>query len=137
MSQLPNVRRIMVEDFPEESRETVSGMAEILNSFMDDVLDLSRNNIDYANLARIKVDYDVTVDANGTPQGAGNKINVGYTNPTGAVIINVRGLQNSSDRVISTPYIDWFPIGNGFVQVVKVFGLPVNKKMRITIEFIK
>lgn len=137
MSQLPNVRRLMVEDFPEESREVVSGISEILNSFMDDVVDLSRNNIDYANLARKKVEYDVSVDANGIPLQGANKINVGYTNPSGAIVINVQGIQNSNDRVISTPYVDFTAIGNGFVQVNKVFGLPINKKMRITLEFIK
>lgn len=137
MAQLPNVRRIMAEDFPEDAQEIIAPLSEILNSFMDDVNELSRNNVDYANLARVKVEYDVSTDASGNPLNGANKINVGYTSPSGAIVINVRGLQNSNDKVISTPYVDFTPIGNGFVQINKAFGLPANKKMRLTIEFIK
>lgn len=134
--QLDNVRRIVVEDFPKEQRETVEKLADVLNNFMDQVVELSRNQVDYQNLARTKIFYDVVVDAEGRPLANNNVINTQLSSYSGKVILDAYSVNNGADRVISPVWLECQYQGNGFVRVLRVFGLPVNKKMRVVIEFI-
>jgi alcohol dehydrogenase class IV len=133
MGQLNNVRRIVAEDFPEDVRDTVSKLASILNSHMDDVVELADKNITYENLDRTQITIDVTVDASGKPRSV-SQINIGLTSYTGKVIQDVIGLDGGS--VISTPYLDCTYQGNGIVRINRILGLPAGKKMRLVIEFI-
>lgn len=133
--QLSNVKRIIVEDFKQEDREVVAKLATILNSFMDEVIQLSRKNIDYDNLNRNVITFDVAVDANGMPIGV-NQINTNLRTYRGKNILDVQSLKVGSPNVISTPYLDCTPQGSGIVKINRIFGLPVNVKVRITIEFI-
>lgn len=133
--QLPNVNRIIVEDFKAEDRETVAKLAVILNQFMDSVVELSRKNIGFENLSRSLVTLDITVDANGKPQGV-SKINTNLRTYKGKNIIDVQSFKAGSPNVISTPYIDLTPEGNGIVKINKIYGIAANTKVRITIEFI-
>lgn len=133
--QLSNVKRIIVEDFPKEQRETVSKLATILNSFMDEVIELSRKKVDFDNLNRSLITIDVTVDANGKPIGV-TQINTNLKTYKGKNIIDVQSLKVGSPNVLSTPYLDCTPQGNGIVTINKIYGLPVNVKVRLTIEFI-
>lgn len=132
--QISNVRRIIVEDYPEESRETVAKLATVINSFMDEIVNLSRNKVDYDNLNRSLVVLDVTIDANGAAKGL-DKINTKLATYTGNKIINVQSLQGGAN-VLSAPFLDCSALGNGLVRVNKFHGLPVGKKIRISIEFI-
>jgi hypothetical protein len=133
--QISNVKRIIVEDFKSDDRELVSKLATILNSFMDEVVQLSRKNIDYDNLNRSVVTIDITVDASGIPVGV-NQINTNLRTYRGKHILDVQTFKAGSPNVISTPYLDCTPQGGGIVRINRFFGLPVNTKVRVTIEFI-
>ena len=51
MAKLNNVQRIRPEDFPEEySTVVIEQLGAILNQFMQQVVNLSDNNIDFDNL---------------------------------------------------------------------------------------
>lgn len=132
--QLSNVRRIIVEDFAEEDRDTVGKIANVFNSFADEVVELSRKKINYDNLARSLVTIDITVDAEGTPKGL-SQINTGLSSYTGKLIISIQSLSGGAN-VVSAPYLDCTWQGNGIVRIVKFYGLPPNKKVRVSIEFI-
>jgi hypothetical protein len=133
--QLSNVKRIIVEDFKSDDRELVAKLAVILNSFMDEVVQLSRKNIDYDNLNRSVVTLDITVDTNGKPIGV-NQINTNLKTYRGKNILDIQSLKAGTANVISTPYLDCTPQGRGIVTINRFFGLPANTKLRITIEFI-
>lgn len=132
--KLSNVRRIIVEDYPEEARPTVEKLATVINSFMDEVVSLSRNNVDFDNLDRSLIVLDIEVNADGTPKGI-DKINTKLSTYSGNKIINVQSLKGG-DNVTSAPYLDCTNLGNGLVKINKFHGLPSSKKIRITIEFI-
>lgn len=132
--QVSNVRRIIIEDFPKDDRETVGKLAAILNQFMEEMVQLTQGNIDTENLNRSIVKIDVTVDANGLPTNL-TQINTNLISNSGHNVINVQSLSGGVN-VVSTPYIDYTYQGNGRVKVNKIFGLPPNKKIRVTIEFI-
>jgi hypothetical protein len=118
--QLSNVKRIIVEDFKSDDRELVAKLAVILNSFMDEVVQLSRKNIDYDNRKPIGV----------------NQINTNLKTYRGKNILDIQSLKAGTANVISTPYLDCTPQGRGIVTINRFFGLPANTKLRITIEFI-
>jgi hypothetical protein len=132
--QLSNVRRIIIEDFPEEQRETVGKIATIVNPFMEEVVELSRKRVNYDNMARSLVTIDITVDETGKPKGMG-QINIGLPSYSGKTIVHIQSL-SGGDNVVSTPYLDCQYQGNGVVKINKFFGLPANKKVRVSIEFI-
>lgn len=131
--QPSNVRRIVVEDFKQDDREAVAKLAEIVNPFMEEVVDILQGKVGIDNLTRNYVKIDITVDALGKPLGV-NQIQTGLQSYTGKVILDVQNL-SGGDNVISTPYLDCTYVGNGLVKVNKFTGLPVGKKLRITIEF--
>lgn len=132
--QISNVRRIIVEDYKEEDRDTVGKLATVINSFMDEVTTLSRNKVDYDNLNRTLIVVDISTDVNGNPKNLG-QINTKLTSYSGNKIVNVQSLQGG-DNVTSAPWLDCSYQGNGLVRVNRIFGLPANKKVRISIEFI-
>ena len=132
--QLPNVKRIIVEDFPKESRDVVAKLANILNEHMEQVVQLSRKNVGIDNLNRNIVTIDITVDSNGIPQGV-SQINTGLTTYGGKHIIDVQSLKSGVDNVTSGPYLDCTPQGSGIVKINRFYGLPANTKVRVKIEF--
>lgn len=132
--QLPNVRRIIPEDFPEESRPVVEKLAGIINQFMQDTVELSRKNIGYDNLNRSLVTIELQVDGTGKPKTV-TQINTGLSSYKGAIVLDVQSL-SGGDNVISAPYIDFSALSGKSVKINKVFGIEANKKVRITVEFI-
>lgn len=134
MGQLSNVRRIIVEDYPEESRDTVGKLASVMNPFMDELVELSRKKINFDNLARSLVVVDLVVDETGTPKGV-SQINTTLSTYSGKNIVHIQSLTGGAN-VVSSPYLDCIHTGNGIVKIIKFYGLPPNKKVRVSIEFI-
>lgn len=132
--QLSNVRRIIVEDFPQEDRATVGKIAEIVNNFMQEVTELTQGNIGIDNLTRTIQQIDIQVSTTGVPVGV-SQINTGLSSFSGHKIINVQSL-SGGDNVVSAPYLDCQYQGNGIIRINKFIGLAPNKKLRVTIEFI-
>jgi len=132
--QISNPRRIIVEDFPKESRPVVEKLATVINSFQEEVVTLTQGNIGIDNLNRSIVSIDVVTDATGKPQAL-TQINTQLSSFSGHKIINVQSI-NGGDPVISTPYLDCTFNGSNAVKVNKFYGLAPSKKLRITIEFI-
>lgn len=132
--QLSNVRRIIVEDFEKDHRETVGKLADVLNEFMTEVVELSQGNIGIDNLTRTIQQIDIQVSSTGVPVGV-SQIRTGLTSYSGHKIINVQSL-SGGDNVISAPYLDCLYQGNGIIKINKFIGLAPNKKLRVTIEFI-
>ena len=131
--QISNTRRIVVEDFKSEDRETVGKIAEIVNAHMEEVVNLTQGNIGIDNLTRNYVTGDFTVDTAGKPIGV-SQIRIGLNSFVGKTIINVQSL-SGGDAVVSAPYLDCTYQGNGLVKINKIIGLVPGKKLRITFEF--
>jgi len=127
MARLSNVRRIIAEDFPEESRETISRLGGILNYFMEEVVELSNGNVDFENLNQEIRTIEVEVDGDGVPK-LNNKVLVNKTNPQGLQVIRAINLTNNAIFATAQPFINFTPQGNGVLTINNITGLPADNK---------
>ena len=132
MAKLSNVRTINPQDFPEETQETVQKLAYIINSFMQEVVNMSNKNTDFENLNQNFITLTLEVDANGKAVGV-NKINVQKANPVGIQVIRAINTTNVSLSSDVAPFIYWTPTGGNLVTIDKVVGLLPNNKYQLSI----
>lgn len=137
MAQLTNVRRIIVEDFPSDQQDLISRLAPNINNFMEEVVQLSRKRIDYENLARSKVQIDVTVDSTGKLINTNGRLFTNLSSLSGHIVINAANLTNNAVFPTAPPWVNYTNLGNGYIQIISVLGLPANNKFKLTIEFIQ
>lgn len=131
--RLKNVRKIIVEDYPQENQPLVSRLGVILNDFMTQTSNIINGNIDFDNKSEKLVSFDITVDATGKPINNNNTINVGKTNPNGLKVIRAINQTNSSIGVNSCPFIEYTPLENNLIQVTRITGLPSSNLFNLTI----
>lgn len=133
MARLNNVQRILPKEFPEEDRQTVEMLAGILNYFMTQTTDIINGRLDYENINKEIVTFDVTVDANGNPIQTLN-----FTATSGVVggtVINAQNLTNTAVFPTSQPFVSFNALQqNKLYRVNNITGLQANNKYRITLE---
>jgi len=99
---------------------------------MEEVVELSNNNIDFTNLDQQLIQFEVQVDSDGTPL-INDKILVNKINPNGIQVINVQNLTNSTVFPTSQPFLSFVPSGDGFITIKNIAGLPIDNKFFLTI----
>jgi hypothetical protein len=132
MTRLTNVQRIIIEDFQEEDRDTVSKLANILNYYMTQNTDIINGRLDYDNINKELVTLEVTVDAKGTPIQATN-----FSSSQGLIggtVLRAQNLTNSVIFPLSQPFVSFTPIQAGLYRVSNITGLQPNNKYRLTYE---
>jgi len=132
MARLNNVRRINSQDFDPELQETIEKLGYILNSFMQEVVDMSNKNINFDNLDQNLITLNIEVDTLGKPIGV-NKINVGKSNPKGILVIRAINTSNAANISNDTPFIYFTPNGTNLVTIDKIVGLIPNNTYNLTI----
>lgn len=135
MGQINNVNRILSDDFPEDSQETIERLAEILNPFMEQVANTLNNNVDFSNLAQKVVTLTLTVDINGIPVNV-LKFNSTINRAQGCNVINARNLTDSSIFPSSAVQVFFSMDQSGSYKVNKVTGLQANNKYEIKLVMI-
>lgn len=133
MAKLDNVRRILPQEFPEEDQETVTKLANVINYFMTQTFDVINGRLDYENINKQVVTFDVVVDSKGNPVQSLN-----FTAESGAiggVVLNARNLTNTSVYPTSQPFVSFNAIQqNKLYKVNNISGLQANNRYRITLE---
>ena len=132
MARIDNVQRILVDEFPEEDRETISKLANILNYFMTQTVDVVNGRLDYDNINKSIITIDITVNANGTPlQPTSFNAEAGVI---GHDVINARNLTNSAIYPLAKPFVSFSAQQNGLYRINNITGLQPNNKYQLTIE---
>ena len=136
--RLDNLRRIVVEDFPKEDRQTVGLLGEILNNFMEQVIRSYENNINFENLNSQVLTFKVQLDANGNPINDAStvikkhiKLDLGRR-VIGVYTINAKNQDNSSNYPTANPFID-FSQSSGLLKINKITGLQTAEEYELTI----
>lgn len=131
--KLNNTRQIRAEDFDDEYSQLVSQMGSILNSFMQEVVELSDGRIDFENMVSNIKTFEVTVNENGIPTQAPFKVNVEKSGVRGLQVIRAYNLTNSAGYATGQPFINFVPVGGTLVQVQNITNLRPNEKYQITV----
>lgn len=131
--KLNNTRQIRAEDFDDEYNQLVSGLGSILNSFMQEVVELSDGRIDFENRPEVLKTFEITVNSSGIPTQIPFKLNVEKSGIRGMQVIRAFNLSNSSGYPTSQPFVNYVPIGGTLVQIQSVTGLLPNQKYQITV----
>lgn len=131
--QLDNVRVINPADYPEDMQETMDILGGNLNDFMQQVVELSRGNIDFDNTSQELLTIDVTVGENGIPI---NTLNIRTTKkviPRGFQVVSARSMVSTTSYPTGSPFISFTPKGNFLTEINHITSLPANQKFRLTI----
>jgi hypothetical protein len=131
--KLNNTRQIRAEDFDDEYNQLVAQLGSILNSFMQEVVELADGRIDFENKAEIIKDFDITVDSSGIPTQTPFKVKTDITNIRGLQVIRAYNLTNTAGYPTAQPFVNFTPIGGGFFRVDSVTGLRPNEKYKLTV----
>ena len=132
MPRLNNVRRINPQDFSEENQSDIQRLGYILNSFMQEVVDMANGNVDFENLNQNFISFSIEVDSNGKPIGT-DKINVNKINPQGIQVVRLINTTNAALSPDVPPFIFFTPNGTNLVTIDKIVGLSANNKYQLGI----
>ena len=127
-----NVTQIKAEDFPDEMRQAAEQLALILNPFMQQVVEITDNRIDFENRVENFKQVEFTVDSSGTPI-LNDKINVGKSNIKGVQVIAAFNQTNLAGFPTEQPFISYQPVSGGFIKVQNITGLRPNEKYLLNI----
>ena len=133
MGRLANVRRINTQDFSNEDQEVVAKIAEVVNFFMDDVVNFANGNVNYENLSKNLVTINLSVDSSGTPVNV-NSIETGIINPTYLSVKRVINITNRALYPSGVPLISYTETGSTRVNLDNVTNLAPNNTYNIVIE---
>lgn len=135
MARIDNVRRIIVEEFPEESRETVSRLAGVLNLFMEQVVDTINGRIDFDNTVEDVIQITLEVDANGVPIG-NNKVRSTLGRIRGTTVLRAIPQDNPANLATGQPFISYSQQEANILTVDRVTGLVANETYLLIIRLI-
>jgi len=134
--KLDNIRRILREDYPKDSQETIERLAGILNPFMEQITRALDKQLDFNNLAQELKTFNVEVASDGSII-EGGKIKLALSGRiAGVSCINARNLTNVSHYPESQPFLSTTTTGS-IMTVNDITGLQANERYEITIIIYK
>lgn len=130
MAKITNLKRIVVEEFDPDMQDTISKLSFSLNPLLEQITEAFNKNITFDNLNQDIISLTLEVDATGKPK-ASTQFKYNLKNAPRAIIVG----SAESSELTSAPFIT-YSVSNQVVTVNKVFGLPPDKKIRITVILI-
>ena len=135
MPKLSDIRRIIPEDYSKEAQEVIEGVAGSYNEFADEIYQVVNGQLDFDNLARAKVNIDISFDSTGKPVGNASIV----TSLSSISMLHIGKIQNITNalKISQVPYLDWSFQGNGVVKINYGVGFNTGVKYRLTLELIQ
>ena len=121
-----DIKRIIVEDFPKDDRQTVDRLAIIWNDFVDNFIIFMRKGIDYQNINQEVKTLSFTTGADGQPLGGLTFKSSLTTNINGIIPASLK-LVNSQSVVTQMPFINFIQDGS-LIRISYIAGLATNTK---------
>ena len=129
--KINNITQIRAEDFDPDLQDTIQRLGYVLNTFMQQVVELSDERIDFENRVENLIQFEITVDSTGKPT-LNDKVNIGKTTSRGMDIIRAYNQTNTNTYPTQKPFINYEDLGNGLIQIKNVVGLQGNNKYLLT-----
>ena len=125
--KINNITQIKAEDFPEDAQQMAEQLGLVLNPFMQQVVEINDNRLDFENRVENFRQVEMTVDATGKPV-LNNKINVGKTGIRGISIIAAFNQTNVAGFPTQQPFISYTVLSGSTIEVKNISGLLPNQK---------
>ena len=116
MASLPQIRRLLTEDFKEQAK-WIGPLLTILNNFFESVVNLFNNNITIASNTTSDIRTITLVDSSAQSISLRKS-----TIPVGVIAINAQPTSGFS-YTCSTPTLQWTMTDNKTLQISNVTGL--------------
>lgn len=128
----PVLKRLVQEDFPQQYKQVVGKIANVINPAIENIALALNNNLTFAqNMTATVATIPVTVDSNGLPI---NPITFSskLPSPTQHIFVT-RALSttNTTTYVTGAPFVDWID-NSGTITINHVTGLPANSTFNLT-----
>jgi len=130
--KLNNSTQIKSEDYDGEYQALIDQLAETLNPFMQEVVELADERIDFENRVEVLKTITLTVDAAGKPT-LNDKVNTGKSGIRGTQVISAFNLTNNTIYPTSQPFISYRILAGGVIQILNITGLPANNKFQLNL----
>lgn len=124
MARIPDLKNIITEDFDDKDQDLINKLAFPINNFMQQVINVLKNGVDFNNLNQQIVTFTLTVDSAGKPTTSvqfRNKLN---TKLIGIVCINAINTSSIQRFPVATPFIS-FSEDARLVTINNIVGLGV------------
>jgi len=121
--KLNNVRQIRAEDFDDEYNQLVSGLGSILNSFMQEVVELSEGRVDFENRPEVLKTFEITVNSSGVPIQSPFKVSSGISRINAYQVIRAINLSNNTGFLTYHPFISYNHLGGDIIKILNISGL--------------
>lgn len=122
MARIPDLRQIIQEDFDQKDRKLIDKLAFPINNFMQQVITVLKNGIDFSNLNQQIVTLTISVDADGKPTTDAQFQNKLSTKVIGILCISAVNKSGFVRYPEATPFFS-FTENAGLVTITNVAGL--------------
>jgi hypothetical protein len=128
MSRVPDLRQIKKEDFDSKDQKLVDQLAFPLNNFMQQVINVCKNGVDFNNLNQQIVTFTASVDSTGTPTTPIQFKNTLSTKVIGLICINAINVSTNMRYPQAAPFISYtISAGNIIITNISGLGIPAGQ----------
>lgn len=129
MARVPQKRLIRREDYPEQAGDVIESLGQVLNIFMEEVIEGFEGRLDYNNLNQSLRQINIVVDADGNPNTRTEfrSLLTDGTRAGGITCIRAQNLSNPSTVPTGTPFIT-FTEDNNVIRIQNVTNLQENER---------
>lgn len=124
MGRIPDLRQLKKEDFDKDDQDMIGKLEFPVNNFMQQVINLFKNGIDFTNLNQQVVVFTASVDSTGTPVSTIQFKNTLSTKIIGIGCINAINKSSTQRYPASTPFIS-FTTNNNLITITNIAGLGI------------
>lgn len=124
MARIPDLRSLKKEDFDEKDQKLIDKLAFPINNFMQQVINVLKNGIDFNNLNQQLVSFTISVDANGTPVSPVAFKNNLSTKIIGLICISAINTSSVIRYPQAAPFLSFTSDGT-FITITNIAGLGI------------
>lgn len=134
MSRLPDIKRLVKEDFPSDQQQMIEKIGFVINIFMEQVVRVLNKNIDFDNLNQEIKDITVSVDGTGKPIQV-LQIKTSLSKPKGIICIKADNSTNSTIYPTGAVQLN-YTLNGDIITVNNITGLQASQKYALKILII-
>lgn len=124
MARIPDLRLITKEDFDGKDQALIDKIAFPINNFMQQVVNVLKNGVDFNNLNMQIITLSVSVNSTGYPVSAIQFKNNLSTKVIGMICINAINQSSTIRFPTAQPFISWSQNSN-VLAINNISGLPI------------